>query len=548
MHALVDRAFACCIIVAVVGCDSRVVCPRGLVVDEGSDSCRCPGGLLPVRDRADAFVLDDGGTYVCPGADAGVACDGGCVCSVGTRRTCPGVSEVGACAAGVQSCGDDGTWSDCTGSILPLPETCNAVDDDCDGTSDEGAEADCVRPPHTLTARCTGGACVVATCSPGRADCDGEFATGCEAELGGVDACSSCGDACGWSCSAERCTSVSHVDAGWYFTCVSVTSGQTLCWGANQRGQLGDGTTRVRIVPTLVPEFSARAISSGSEHTCAIDTAGDVWCWGRNAYGQLGDGTLEDRSAPTRTVLAESAVAIAAGRRHTCAMTTTRDVYCWGDNAEGQLGGAGRGPGPVLVLPLARGVWAGASHTCAVDSRGDLVCWGSNSHGQLGTGASAPIGTPSTVALPERVGSMSLGAFHSCAVLDSGALWCWGDNSEGQLGNGTLVGSPTPASVTLVVANVAAGNAHTCGTDRAGATWCWGRNASGQLGDGSTLARLAPTRVLDLDTATSVIAGAEHTCATTSAGLFCWGLNNAGQLGVGTTENSAVPLRVTPTE
>ena len=72
------------------------------------------------------------------------------------------------------------------------------------------------------------------------------------------------------------------------------------CWGANDSGQLGDGTTTGRLVPVPVTGLATgvAAIAAGGDHTCVVTTAGGVKCWGANEHGQLGDRTTTDRPAP----------------------------------------------------------------------------------------------------------------------------------------------------------------------------------------------------------------------------------------------------------
>ena len=77
------------------------------------------------------------------------------------------------------------------------------------------------------------------------------------------------------------------------------TSGVALCWGENDRGQLGDGTIEGRDSPVAVSgglEFES--IAAGGSHTCGLTTDGAVRCWGANFYGQLGDGSTSDRLTP----------------------------------------------------------------------------------------------------------------------------------------------------------------------------------------------------------------------------------------------------------
>lgn len=71
-------------------------------------------------------------------------------------------------------------------------------------------------------------------------------------------------------------------------TCALTEDGALYCWGANDRGQLGDGTRRSTPVPQRVPIAFPAQLSAGGAHTCAIDRAGALYCWGDNTYGQLG--------------------------------------------------------------------------------------------------------------------------------------------------------------------------------------------------------------------------------------------------------------------
>jgi hypothetical protein len=71
-------------------------------------------------------------------------------------------------------------------------------------------------------------------------------------------------------------------------TCAITEEGALYCWGANDRGQLGDGTRDDSAVPRRVPFVFPTQVSAGGGHTCAIDAAGGLWCWGDNTYGQLG--------------------------------------------------------------------------------------------------------------------------------------------------------------------------------------------------------------------------------------------------------------------
>jgi alpha-tubulin suppressor-like RCC1 family protein len=97
---------------------------------------------------------------------------------------------------------------------------------------------------------------------------------------------------------------VVQLAAGGSHTCALRSTGVVLCWGSNRVGQLGGGTTGPRrFEPRVVDGLSDVVfIAAGEEHTCAVRRGGTVLCWGFNDEGQLGDGTTERRLVPTPVV------------------------------------------------------------------------------------------------------------------------------------------------------------------------------------------------------------------------------------------------------
>jgi alpha-tubulin suppressor-like RCC1 family protein len=83
-------------------------------------------------------------------------------------------------------------------------------------------------------------------------------------------------------------------------TCSLTSAGAVVCWGYNDHGQLGDGSTTSSDVPVAVVGLSSdvRAVSAGAAQTCAITSAGAALCWGDNMYGELGDGSTTDSHVP----------------------------------------------------------------------------------------------------------------------------------------------------------------------------------------------------------------------------------------------------------
>jgi alpha-tubulin suppressor-like RCC1 family protein len=135
-----------------------------------------------------------------------------------------------------------------------------------------------------------------------------------------------------------------EVSAGASHACGRTTSEEAYCWGWNYHGQLGDGTTIDRHVPTLA-ENPPYSISTGSDHSCGLISNSSTgpehnaaYCWGRNDFGQLGDGTTTQRLTPTAAIGGLSFAQISAGGGHTCGLDAAGAAYCWGTNSSGQLG------------------------------------------------------------------------------------------------------------------------------------------------------------------------------------------------------------------
>jgi alpha-tubulin suppressor-like RCC1 family protein len=159
--------------------------------------------------------------------------------------------------------------------------------------------------------------------------------------------------------------------------------GTLWAWGCNDRGQLGDGTTKTSHLPVQVrglppPNREILQIAAGHQHSLAIVASpGSVWAWGSNRYGQLGDGTMgklnpkdDVRSEPVKVVGADldNVVTVRAGWLHSLALCGNGTLWAWGDNFFRQLGNGGTTgarctPSKVLVAGSAwAAIAAGAFH------------------------------------------------------------------------------------------------------------------------------------------------------------------------------------------
>ena len=357
------------------------------------------------------------------------------------------------------------------------------------------------------------------------------------------------------------------VSVGDSHACAIIVGGKVLkCWGKNHYGQLGTGSDKP---PQSAPveilfesDKSVRSISAGTDHSCAILNDHSLQCWGNNQYGQVGDGSTQPRFSPTSVNLGENRTAkmVSTGNGHTCAILDDDSLKCWGDNQYGQIGiGNNKTPqlSPTAVLlgddVNAKMISLGNYHTCAMLDNYSVKCWGDNSYGQLGDESTTKRNLPTPVNLGENRTALAIdtGGDHTCAHLDNHALLCWGLNDNGQLGDGTTTNRPSPTTVNLrslyPPEALALGHRHSCILLGNGTPKCWGANDKKQLGDGDTVPKSIPvTPNLGSQTTARIIkSGSKHTCAIIEDdSLVCWGDNDSGQLGDGTTEPRSLPITV----
>ncbi len=304
-----------------------------------------------------------------------------------------------------------------------------------------------------------------------------------------------------------------QIVSGSSHTCIldSDENNAVKCWGLNNSGQLGNGTTTNSISPVIPNNLynpkeceSVIQISTHSNHTCAIILKNTpcalipytyLKCWGSNNYGQLGNGkTINDYSdlnppSPSniferifrkifphkqkppqenQPVIANNILnlnQVITGLNHTCYRYCILEycyVKCFGLNKNGQLGNginlleaqqSKKVPfsvKPVLVQNLETNVSfiaSGDNHNCAIVNNGEVKCWGNNNYGQLGDGTRIDSSIPVLVKGIDNAVSLSLGAYHSCALLKTGEIKCWGNNVNGQLLNGNHENQLLPVTI-----------------------------------------------------------------------------------------------------
>jgi alpha-tubulin suppressor-like RCC1 family protein len=342
------------------------------------------------------------------------------------------------------------------------------------------------------------------------------------------------------------------INAGAFHTLAIGPNSTLWSWGSNTAGQLGNGTTTDQRQPTQIgaPTVSWRTASGGYTHSAAISLDGTLWTWGDNSAGELGDGTTTSRLVPTQLGTATDWASVSTGYQYTLALKTDGSLWAWGRNNSGQLG-LGTTTQQTVPTRVGTATWqsvttsksAGtAAVSLAIRQDGTLWAWGSNNNGQLGQGTYSAQSTA-----PVQVGtatwqSAAASSTHTLGVRTDGTLWAWGLNNFGQLGTGL---TPTITSVPVQVGSSSSWNSVTAGFNTSAALrnrielFIWGSNVEGQLGDGTTTDQATPQSVGGSNILwQSVSLGFYHTVAmraNPNGTIWLWGDNRYNQLTLSNT-------------
>ncbi|MDE0883020.1 MAG: right-handed parallel beta-helix repeat-containing protein, partial [Myxococcota bacterium] len=368
--------------------------------------------------------------------------------------------------------------------------------------------------------------------------------------------------------------------SGQGFSCF-VASDHTLhCVGQNIRsifvpgeGDNGDNPDPRDLTSIVLDNRAIVSVAAGRRHVCVLTLNGQVGCWGAGEKGQLGNGreTRFSGFAPVTDgadQILSNISGIAAHKDTSCAWSHAGAVYCWGANSTGQ---AGADPAQQTLLHAnliaepantrgfkVKGAARGDGFTCLLTEQGKVRCFGANNSLQLGITngnlnnacrqagvdqichydpqAEIKIGTRSD---PQPLIANSLSAGRgACAITTNNQVYCWGVNTQGAIPRTEPaallgVGGQGPGQVELGGSQrISMGKFHGCIQATNQDLKCWGNEGilwSGSNGNSATVS-LATVGIGDenLGGSAEFSAGANHTCAMREdRQIYCWGYWNA---------------------
>lgn len=176
--------------------------------------------------------------------------------------------------------------------------------------------------------------------------------------------------------------------------CLRTGTGKVFCAGSNDNGQLGDGTLTSRNTFAEVLDLSPHNIvdiKAGGAHFCAKTSTNDLYCWGYNNAGQIGNGSSLPVSTPF--LVTSGITDFSMGKEFTM-YQKGGDVYFSGNNSNGQFGMGNTSNSNTTFVKNNRldpgsveFSYAGANFSCVKLLDKKIKCAGQNGVGQLGNGS-----------------------------------------------------------------------------------------------------------------------------------------------------------------
>lgn len=168
-------------------------------------------------------------------------------------------------------------------------------------------------------------------------------------------------------------TDVIDIAAGYEHVVAVTADGTVWAWGSNYSNQIGNGAPATSFIasPVQVPNLAnVIKVASSYDHSLAILSDGTVWAWGANNFGQLGDGTTARRQLPVQVSGLTGVIAVATNYQYSMAMKSDGTVWTWGEGSSGTL------PGADLRVPQQVGLGLFDTNHNGLDDRWELEYFG----------------------------------------------------------------------------------------------------------------------------------------------------------------------------
>jgi alpha-tubulin suppressor-like RCC1 family protein len=345
-------------------------------------------------------------------------------------------------------------------------------------------------------------------------------------------------------------------------TCV-IADSELYCWGYNASGRFNSSTPESIAKPgkiEMVGQLLGREIQEvgiGSDYLCVLASSAPL-CWGANQQGQLGNGSNLSSSIPVKVsstvVKAGSTLDLSVANSTSCAIAEGR-IYCWGSS--NQLQG-GRIMPQMSSTPLVVGVDSSGLQFKSITNLGSAENYSTSYH-FVADGKSylvTPVVDKDLKPLTFPRIQTNLGGIQDKEItkfiqrsnfqcyLVNKEMYCQGENSRGQLGNGSIQYSDVPLKVDASgvlkgkdIDDFVMGNGHACVLSD-GQVFCWGSNEAGQLGVSNekdafnAFKTKFANQPVAVDTSgvlkgkkiTDIEASNQSTCVVASNEIFCWGV------------------------
>ncbi len=329
-----------------------------------------------------------------------------------------------------------------------------------------------------------------------------------------------------------------HVFAAGTHHFLAVKSDSSLwAWGANNFGQLGDGSINHRPTPVKIMDDVAAVYAIGRT-SFAIKTNGDLYGWGNNTSGLLGSGSNEHIIKPH--FITDDVISLTLTETHALAVKSDKSLWNWGADVGNRINGTSNLLYPSKIMDEVEQVAAVKDRTMALKTDGSLWGWGKDKgYGLVGDGGRTDRVTP--VKIADDVKKVVVTEYMSMLLQENGEVWTWGltNNYFGTKATYTAY----PERLTDRVADIAGGSLEGVLIRANGDVFKHGFET--ETKDGVTYYKRYHTIEVTKNGET-VNNGARHNAVILNDGtLWAWGDNENGQLGDGTTAKKDAAVKIT---